>query len=219
MRLVFALLAFFIFSFFAYSQDMVIKNSGERILCKIEKEDSLNIYITITKKGREPLSAVISKSDIKVFEYDYEPPAQLVTVDGVQPVYQPTYRQYGSLVSIGILHGGGSLIGADIELPVGDNYGLQAGAGYLGFGAAFNYHFKPTIRSSCISLQYLHQGIRGLDDYLLECVGPSYIYRADSWFTCQVGLAYIINQDVKRRKEFDNMKWALTFAIGAYIAL
>ena len=35
-------------------------------------------------------------------------------------------------VSIGLLHGGGSLVGADFEILVSERVGLQAGAGIVG---------------------------------------------------------------------------------------
>lgn len=62
-------------------------------------------------------------------------------------------------ITIGILQGGGSLIGADMEFLLTDRFGFQIGAGLVGFGGGLNYHFKPSIRSSFISLQYWNQGI------------------------------------------------------------
>jgi len=55
-------------------------------------------------------------------------------------------------ITIGILQGGGSLIGADMEFLLTDRFGFQIGAGLVGFGGGLNYHFKPSIRSSFISL-------------------------------------------------------------------
>lgn len=62
-------------------------------------------------------------------------------------------------ITLGILQGGGSLIGADFELLLTDQFGFQVGAGIVGFGGGLTYHFVPSIRSSFISLQYWNQGI------------------------------------------------------------
>jgi len=62
-------------------------------------------------------------------------------------------------ITIGILQGGGSLVGFDLEFLLTDRFGFQVGAGFVGYGAGLNYHFKPSIRSSFISLQYWNQGI------------------------------------------------------------
>ena len=45
-------------------------------------------------------------------------------------------------ITVGILQGGGSLVGADFEWMFSDRWGLQVGAGLIGFGGAINYHFK-----------------------------------------------------------------------------
>ena len=55
-------------------------------------------------------------------------------------------------VTIGVMQGGGSLIGADFEFLLTDYFGFQVGAGIIGYGAGLNYHFKPSIRSSFISI-------------------------------------------------------------------
>lgn len=57
-------------------------------------------------------------------------------------------------INLGILQGGGSLIGADMEFLIIKHFGFQIGAGLVGFGGGLNYHFEPSIWSSFISLQY-----------------------------------------------------------------
>lgn len=65
-------------------------------------------------------------------------------------------------ITVGFLQGGGSLIGADLEFLVTPKLGLQAGAGYIGFGGSVNYHLKPVINSSFVSIGYWHQGMAKL---------------------------------------------------------
>ncbi|MFV0501953.1 MAG: hypothetical protein ACK5MH_10220 [Bacteroidales bacterium] len=43
-------------------------------------------------------------------------------------------------ITIGFLQGGGSLIGADFEFLLTDRFGIQFGAGIVGFGGGINYH-------------------------------------------------------------------------------
>lgn len=96
------------------------------------------------------------------------------------------YAEKRSSITIGILQGGGSMVGADVEFLLTDRFGLQIGAGYVGFGGGLNYHFKPSIRSSFISLQYWNQGIG--DSFSQNVIGPNFVYRGKKWFTAQIGL-------------------------------
>lgn len=57
-------------------------------------------------------------------------------------------------INIGVLMGGGSLTGTDFEIMLLHRIGIQAGIGIASFGAGINYHLKPQITSSFISLQY-----------------------------------------------------------------
>ncbi|MBE0640433.1 MAG: hypothetical protein IH599_00250, partial [Bacteroidales bacterium] len=79
---------------------------------------------------------------------------------GLYSQYSQRKRDYSSnAITLGILQGGGSLIGADIEFLLAGRLGIQAGAGLVGYGGGINYHLGPSIRSSFISLQYWNQGI------------------------------------------------------------
>jgi hypothetical protein len=69
-------------------------------------------------------------------------------------------RKERNCVAGGILQGGGSLVGADLEFLLFKGLGIQAGAGLIGFGAGINYHIQPdNIRTPFLSLQYWHQGV------------------------------------------------------------
>jgi hypothetical protein len=65
--LVMTLLAVSVFNLF--SQDIIVRKSGERIECKITGEDSLNVNFAMKVNGKE-LSTYISKSDIQEIIYE-----------------------------------------------------------------------------------------------------------------------------------------------------
>ena len=118
-------------------------------------------------------------------------------------------------ITIGILEGGGSLIGADMEFLLSKRFGFQLGAGLIGFGGGLNYHFKPSIRSSFVSLQYWNQGIGEI--FVQNAIGPSFVYRGKKWFTCQIGLAATLSKGPAWPSNRDQSPVILTYAIGAYI--
>jgi hypothetical protein len=122
-----------------------------------------------------------------------------------------------SSLTIGVLQGGGSLVGADFETLVSNNLGLQLGAGLVGFGAGLNYHFKPSIRSSFISLQYWHQGFGS--SYSQSLIGPNFVYRAKKWFTAQIGFGYVLGHGPAWPSSAATPPVILTYSIGAYFPL
>jgi len=123
--------------------------------------------------------------------------------------------QETSCVSVGILHGGGSLVGADLEFLLSPRFGAQVGAGLVGFGGGLNFHFKPDIRSSFISVQYYNQGIG--NNFVQSMVGPAFVYRSRKWFTFSVGLGAILEVgDEEIYDEGEQPDVILTYAIGAY---
>ncbi len=117
--------------------------------------------------------------------------------------------------TFGILQGGGSLIGADLEVLVSNRIGIQAGAGFVGFGGGLNIHLKPTIRSSFVSLAYWHQGVG--DSYTQSVVGPSYVYRGKKWFTAQIGLGFAVEKGPNWPDSKTQPPVMLLYSIGAYI--
>jgi hypothetical protein len=128
----------------------------------------------------------------------------------------PTGKEPKAAVSIGVLQGGGSLFGADFELLVTNRFGFQVGAGLVGLGAGLNYHLKPSISSSTISMIYWHQGLG--DTYTQSLFGPSYIFRAKRFFTASLGLGYALEQGpgwpIDKMEQPPVM---LTYSIGMYI--
>ena len=122
-----------------------------------------------------------------------------------------------SSITVGVLQGGGSIVGADFETLVSRKLGLQIGAGLLGFGAGIDFHFKPTIHSSFISLQYWHQGIGST--YTQSMLGPTFVYRAPKWFTAQIGLGYVLEHGPAWTSAIGNSPVILLYSIGAYFPL
>ncbi len=117
--------------------------------------------------------------------------------------------------TFGILQGGGSLIGADLEILALNRIGIQAGAGYIGYGAGINIHLKPTIRSSFVSLGYWHQGVG--DSYTQSVFGPSFVYRGKKWFTAQLGLGFALEKGPQWPVDKEQPPAMLLYSIGAYI--
>ncbi len=110
--------------------------------------------------------------------------------------------------TVGFMHGGGSLIGIDIETEVLSGLGFQVGAGIVAAGASINFHFKPNLRSSYINLQYMHQGF-GVN-FAQNIIGTSIVYRGKKWFTAQLGVGRVIESYVTPDKTI------LLYSIGIY---
>lgn len=125
--------------------------------------------------------------------------------------YNPQYS-----LTIGVLQGGGSLLGFDLEVMTLKRLGIQMGVGFLGYGAGLNYHFKPTAKSSYLSLQYWHQGM-GFT-HVQSLLGPSYVFRARKILTFQIGVGFLVEKGEKYNSVFKTEVPAmLTYAIGFYI--
>jgi len=127
------------------------------------------------------------------------------------PTVEPT-----TCITAGILQGGGSLIGADLEVLLSQRFGAQIGGGIVGFGGGLNFHLKPGIRSSMISIQYWNQGIG--NSFTQSLIGPNYVYRSKKWFTFQIGIGAILelNEANTIYDEGQVPDAILTYAIGAY---
>lgn len=138
-----------------------------------------------------------------------------------QTVQQKTtngsYNAERASLSIGFLHGGGGLVGADFEALLSNRVGLQLGAGLVSYSFGLNYHLKPGIRSSFLSLSYWHQGVG--DAFVQSMVGPSYVFRGKRWFTTQIGLGYILDRGPAFPDTMQRTPVILTYAIGAYFVL
>jgi hypothetical protein len=190
------------------AQDLIINNNSERIPCKIIREDSINIYLLLIR-GDAQISTYIKRDELKGYYYDYYKKKQAFR-DSIK--MNQTFSRCGS---IGFLLGGGSLIGYDVEVLLGNRVGMQMGIGFIGFGGGLNFHIKPDIRSSFISIQYFHQGI--MDSYTQSLIGPSFVFRAKKLFTAQIGLGYALKKGPAWPSSKTQPPIMLTYAIGIYI--
>jgi hypothetical protein len=122
-----------------------------------------------------------------------------------------------SSLTVGFLQGGGSLIGADFEFLVSENVGLQIGAGFVGFGGGINYHLKPYIRSSFLTVQYWNQGFG--DSFTQNILGAGYTFRGKKWFTFHLGIGFPLSKGPAWPLDRVQPPVMLTYSIGAYFPI
>lgn len=133
------------------------------------------------------------------------------------PSVQSSASSSKTAVDFGVLMGGGSLVGADFEVMPFSRLGLQAGLGISSFGAAVNYHLKPEINSSYISLQYWNQGFG--ENFYGSYLGPMFVFRAKKIFQAGIGLGYILKKgDAWPSSQKDTGVIAI-YNIGVYFPL
>lgn len=188
-----------------FSQDIINTKTGEKIPCKVTNVDSVNVYFTIVRNNRE-INTFIQKPSVRDIEYGVARP-----LDPVQTGYG---TDYGYCITIGILQGGGSLVGGDFEIKLADRFAIQAGAGLVGFGCGLNFHLKPTLRSSFLSLQYWHQGVG--EGYTQSLLGPSFVFRGKKWLTGQLGLGFTLENGPGWPEDQEPIPAMFTYTIGAY---
>jgi len=208
MKRIFLISLLVIISIYLKAQDIIIRTNGDRVLCKVTKIDKDNVYFDILKNDSE-IHSYIDANLVKDIKYNVGDEIKIVQ-DSIKNT-----GSYTNSVTIGIFNGGG-LVGIDYEKLFFNSVGLQAGAGISGFGAGVNIHFKPTIRSSFISMQYCHQGIG--ENYYQSLVGPNYVFRGKKWFTFQIGFGFQVEKGPANHVDPDKQSEVmLTAAIGAYI--
>lgn len=132
-------------------------------------------------------------------------------------IEKPPVDMRKTSISFGVLQGGGSLLGADLEYMLSSKTGIQAGMGLSSFGFGVNIHLKPGIRTSYINLGYWHQGIG--PNHVQTIIGPSYVYRAKKIFTCQIGYGFIIDKGPKYPTGYESVTSALLYSVGLYFPI
>jgi len=85
--------------------------------------------------------------------------------DNVDEKADPVKR---NILTVGVLVGGISLVGADYEVRLHDYFGIHFGGGLLGYGAGINVHLSPSARSSFFSVSYEDAGFGILDAITAE---------------------------------------------------
>ena len=129
--------------------------------------------------------------------------------------FSQTQKQNNNCITFGILQGGGSLIGADLEFLVTKKISFQVGAGLVGYGYGINYHLEPSIKSSFFSLQYWNQGFN--NSFAQNVIGTTYVYRGEKWFTAQLGLGKTLEKGPAWPNNLEQPKVILLYSIGLYI--
>jgi hypothetical protein len=121
-------------------------------------------------------------------------------------------------LSVGVLMGGGSLIGADFEFLIPKtSVGVQIGAGISSLGGGINYHFKENIESSFISLQYLYQQFG--DNHFASWLGPMYVFRAKKMFQAGIGVGSLVEKGpgwYRQTAKAQKVTASLLFQVGLY---
>jgi hypothetical protein len=120
-------------------------------------------------------------------------------------------------ITAGFLYGGGSFIGVDFEFLAAPKVGLQIGAGYIGFGGGINYHLKPEINSSFVSLEYWHQGIK--ESFAQDAIGGVFTFRAKKLLSATLGLGIPLSKGPALDADFKQPPVMLLYAIGLYLPL
>jgi len=200
----------------AFTQDLIVWKDSTTLDCEIYKADSLQIFYKYRSKGRI-VTAETLKNDIAYYVMDHKgaPSYTEKVKTPLSTVNKFTQKPYKTALTIGILQGGGSLIGLDFEAIFAKRFGVQIGAGIVGYGAGLNLHFKPTIRSSMVSFQYWHQGLGS--NYTQSVASANYVFRGKKWFTFQIGLGLPFEYGPGFDNNPDRPDVILTYAIGGYI--
>lgn len=126
-------------------------------------------------------------------------------------------REERASVNVGLLMGGGSLIGADLEFLPGKRVGFQFGAGISSLGFGITYHFKPYINSQFVSVQYWHQGFD--NNHYASYLGPMYVFRAKKIFQFGIGLGSILSKGPRWETHYagkEEPPMILLYNIGLY---
>jgi len=126
-------------------------------------------------------------------------------------------RQERTSINVGLMMGGG-LVGGDLEFLLGKRVGLQIGAALVGMDASFNYHFKPYINSSFVSLQYIHVGFG--ENNVASTLGPMFNFRAKKIFQAGIGWGAVVSKGPLWSEAYkENVTMLLHFNIGLYFPL
>ena len=136
----------------------------------------------------------------------------------IQQPSAPVGRIERTSLNVGAFMGGGGLIGADLEFLVGNRGGVQLGVGLPSFGFGINYHFKPYINSSFMSLQYCHIGFG--ENNVAATIGPMFVFRAKKIFQAGLGWGAVVSKGPLWSDAYkDNVNMLLHVNIGLYFPL
>ena len=134
---------------------------------------------------------------------------------------KPVGREEKVAIDAGLFMGGGGLFGADLEFMLSKRLALQFGTGFWPIGTAtcsFNFHLKPYINSSFVSLQYYHLGFGG--NYIGSTLGPMFSFRAKKIFQAGAGYGYVLSKGPLWNDAYkEDVQMLIWFNIGLYFPL
>ncbi len=126
-KLLFLMLFIFLSSLAVFSQDTIVRTNGEKVLCKIQKEDAMAVYFSVLRDGMY-VSTFLNKSEIASLKYG--------------PTQEKIVSQTDNLAlgfGLGLDYGG---IGVNFLFYPQKNIGLFAGGGYAIAGFGYNVGAK-----------------------------------------------------------------------------
>lgn len=127
----------FIMNIYAFSQDTIVKKNGDAFACKIQKEDSVSVYFSMSKNGRT-FSTFINKAEIATVKYAAKVPAVATTTVTLAP-------DTGKLDVVSVGAGVGldyGRFGLNLMYYPQRNVGLFCGIGYASVGVGYNVGVK-----------------------------------------------------------------------------
>lgn len=112
-------------------------------------------------------------------------------------------------ISSGFMHGGGAIIGTDLEYLFNNRFGAQVGLGFHAVGMGLNYHIASGPNTSFFTIQYRNEISNSQ-----QSIGPAFVFRAKRLFTAQAGVGVLLgNNDYSKPISSYTI---ITYAIGLY---
>jgi hypothetical protein len=177
------------------SKSIFLKKSS---IVKVDKYDVLKNVKVYTKSGKSFKAKLLRVTDDEIVLVEVNrikidtlvvPKFKLLKYEEVTP------NDHTPIFDIGFLKGGGSIIGMDVEIPIGIGAGVYFGAGYKGFGSGINFYFErdpnKTHKGYGLSTGYIHQGWG--DSFAGSMVGASLFYKMRKGISLDLGLSRLIS--------------------------
>ncbi|MFY0598062.1 MAG: hypothetical protein JXR03_00225 [Cyclobacteriaceae bacterium] len=120
-------------------------------------------------------------------------------------------------VTMGLFQGGGSIVGADIDLLLGKRFGIQAGGGYLGLGGGFLYHVGKPYKINTSAFAFTAWQFGAGSKFSGAYAGPSFIFRAFNFLSIQGGGGIRIARNNETYSRPKATPYSLRFAIGFFL--
>jgi hypothetical protein len=179
MKLTYLILAFMLTSTLAFSGDLIIKKSGERIHCVIQKEDSSSVEYTIPRSKHKSIKHKISKTEIDSIGRNYY----------TSKTYDKNDFEERPSVILGLNYHSEYVrfLGLSLEFPIADYFGAHIVGSPLGVGVGFDFHLSPGIRSSGFNFSYMYQDF---GYYNNSCFIGSFTLRSMHYIQLKAGGAY-----------------------------